>query len=179
LTRDEDAEFTALVRRRSHFAFRVAYAVLLNSADAEDAVQESFLKLHRHGGWQHVENERAFLARIVWRTSVDHLRSARTISRLQHPQEPLLDAPSPQPGPEETLMAADDHALIHSLIDTLPDDLRVPLVLTSAQELNSREIALILDIPEGTVRTRLQRARHVLRHKLEAMLDRGKEARNA
>jgi len=179
LTRDDEAEFTALVERQSRFAFRVAYAVLLNCADAEDAVQESFLKLHRHGGWLHVENERAFLARIAWRTAVDHLRSARTASRLRNTDEPLTEIPSLHPGPEETLITADQHAIIHTLIDTLPDDLRLPLVLSSMQELNSREIAIILDIPEGTVRTRLQRARLLLRQKLEVRQFRNQETRHA
>ena len=59
---DPDAEFTALVHRQSRFVFRVAYAVLLNSYDAEDAVQETFLKLYRNRGWEQAENERAYLA---------------------------------------------------------------------------------------------------------------------
>jgi RNA polymerase sigma-70 factor (ECF subfamily) len=66
-----DAEFTALVQRQSRFVFRVAYAILLNSHDADDAVQETFLKLYRNRGWQHVDNERAFLARVAWRVAID------------------------------------------------------------------------------------------------------------
>lgn len=179
MTRDEEAEFTALVQRQSRFAFRVAYAVLLNSADAEDAIQETFLKLHRHAGWQHVDNERAFIARVAWRAAVDHRRAARAASPVQHPQEPFSDTPSLQPGPERVVMAAEQHALVHNLIDALPDDLRLPLVLSSMQELNSREIAEILGIPEGTVRTRLQRARMLLREKLEALQFRNQETRHA
>ncbi|HEY1580154.1 MAG TPA: sigma factor [Terracidiphilus sp.] len=51
---ETDAEFSALVERQSRFVFRVAYAVLLNSYDTEDAVQETFLKLYRNGGWKHL-----------------------------------------------------------------------------------------------------------------------------
>ena len=80
----------------------------------------------------------------------------------------FADPQSPEPGPEETLILADDHALIHSMIDALPVELRVPLVLSSHDELNSREIGRILAIPEGTVRTRLQRARQLLSQKLAA-----------
>ena len=76
LTTDE-ATFTALVERQSRFAYRVAYAVLLNAHDAEDAVQETFLKLFRHGGWQQAENERAYLARVAMRTAIDRRRAAR------------------------------------------------------------------------------------------------------
>ena len=65
------------MERQSRFAYRVAYAVLLNAHDAEDAVQETFLKLFRHGGWQQAENERAYLARVAMRTAIDRRRAAR------------------------------------------------------------------------------------------------------
>jgi RNA polymerase sigma-70 factor, ECF subfamily len=54
------------------------------------------------------------------------------------------------------------------MIDALPEELRLPLVLSTSDELNSREIGLVLGVPEGTVRTRLQRARQLLRQKLVA-----------
>ena len=60
---------------------------------------------------------------------------------------------------------------MHRLIDALPEELRQPLALSTVQELNSREIADILDIPEGTVRTRLMRARQMLKEKLAAQLE--------
>ena len=165
MTRDEEAEFTALVQRQSRFVFRVAYAVLLNPQDAEDAAQETFLKLYRNGGWQGARNEKAFLARAAWRVAIDRRRGASpgaSASQL----EPALDPPSPKPGPEQVLVAANQHAVIHAMIDALPDELRLPLVLSAAEELSSREIGAILGIPEGTVRTRLQRARQTLRQKL-------------
>lgn len=170
LTIGEEAEFTALVQRQSRFVFRVAYAVLLNAPDAEDAVQETFLKLYRNGGWRNVENEKAFLARVAWRVAVDR--------RPKRPEQVNLDAEldggsteevrSDDPGPEQTLIAADQQARLHALIDALPEELRVPLVLSANDELNSREIGKILGVPEGTVRSRLQRARQLLRQKLGA-----------
>jgi RNA polymerase sigma-70 factor (ECF subfamily) len=178
LTQGEDAEFTALVQRQSRFVFRVAYAVLLNSHDAEDAVQETFLKLYRNGGWRNLSNEKAFLARVVWRVSVDHRpRSPLSIasslgSDSLGPDEDRLAAAEPvslDPGPEQEFMAANQHALIHSMIDALPEELRLPLVLSASDELNSREIGRVLGVPEGTVRTRLQRARQLLRQKLIAL----------
>ncbi len=171
----DDADFTALVRRQARFVFRVTYAVLLNSHDAEDAVQETFLKLYRNDGWRHAKNEQAFLARVAWRVAVDARRrsashSAASGSQLT-PDAPSLDGDprSPQPGPEAILLAADHHAVVHAAIDSLPEELRVPLVLSSFEELNSREIGRILGVPEGTVRTRLQRARQVLRRKLAGL----------
>jgi RNA polymerase sigma-70 factor (ECF subfamily) len=161
----EEAEFTALVQRRSRFVFRVAYAVLLNAHDAEDAVQETFLKLYRNHGWRQAENEQAFLARVAWRVAVDRKRAAKAEGSIAGP-ELLLDVPARSDGPEQALVDANQHAVIHAMIDALPEELRLPLVLSAAEELNSREIGAILRIPEGTVRTRLQRARQILRQKL-------------
>lgn len=170
LTNSEEAEFAALVGRQSGFVFRVAYAVLLNRADAEDAVQETFLKLYRNRGWRNIENERAFLARVAWRVAVDR--------RPRQPEALIFDSdsdrdlasetPSAEPGPEQVLLLSDKHARIHAMIDALPEELRLPLVLSAGDELNSREIGRVLGIPEGTVRTRLQRARDLLRRKMSA-----------
>ena len=178
MTTDEEAEFTALVQRQSRFVFRVVYAVLLNAHDAEDAVQESFLKLYRNGGWRDAGNERAFLARVAWRVAVDHRRASHPTIAASEP-EMQAELPSPVPGPEQTLVAANQHALVHSMIDALPEDLRLPLVLSASDELNSREIATILGIPEGTVRTRLQRARQVLRQRIANLQTRKQERQHA
>ena len=180
MTNDPDAEFTALVQRQSRFVFRVAYAVLRNSFDAEDAVQETFLKLFRNGGWKNLGSERAFLARVAWRIAVDKVSRSVKSSRPIAAENAAIedDAPSLGLGPEQTLMATNQQEMVHAMIDTLPQDLRVPLVLSAFDELNSREIGSILGIPEGTVRTRLQRARHVLRQKL-MHLDKLQEIRNA
>jgi RNA polymerase sigma-70 factor, ECF subfamily len=171
VTVGEDAEFAELVERQWRFVFRVAYAVLLNSHDAEDAVQETFLKLYRNRGWHKIENERAFLARVAWRIAVDR-RPSSVRGSAPGTSESLVDSADPEslePDPEEMLILADDHALIHSMIDALPENLRVPLVLSSDDELNSRQIGRILGISEGTVRTRLQRARRLLTGKIAAV----------
>ncbi len=170
LITDPDAEFSALVERQSRFVFRVAYAVLLNAHDAEDAVQETFLKLYRNHGWMQARNERAFLARTAWRVAVD-LRAKRK------PFAEVIDTEAEgaahqlcglELSPEQSALLHDRHARVHALIDALPEDLRVPLVLSATEEMNSRAIAEALSIPEGTVRTRLMRARQLLREKLTA-----------
>jgi RNA polymerase sigma-70 factor (ECF subfamily) len=162
-----------MVMRHSRFVFRVAYSVLLNAHDAEDAVQETFLKLYRHGGWQQARNERAFLARVAWRVAIDRRRaSAPSIVAATSPgldTGAVVEPPSLRPDPEQVMEAANEHAVVHAMIDALPEELRVPLALSAYEELNSREIGRILSIPEGTVRTRLQRARDLLRQKLAAL----------
>lgn len=170
MTTGEETEFTALVQRQSRFVFRVAYAVLLNAHDAEDVVQETFLKLYRNRGWRGLGNERAFLARVAWRIAVDRRpRTAPPDISLSDAATGPPDPPSPRPNPEQVLLDANQQTVLHAMIDALPDALRLPLVLSAFGELNSQEVGRILSIPEGTVRTRLQRARQVLRRKLSAL----------
>src|SRR5688572_7132602 len=154
-----DGRFASLVNRQSRFVFRIAYAVLRNSHDAEDAVQETFLKLYRTGAWQRMDDERAFLARVAWRIAVDRIPKVR-------PAVEEVDRASAAASPEESAIQADWNGTIHRLIDGLPEELRQPLALSTVEELNSREIAELMGIPEGTVRTRLMRARGILKEKL-------------
>jgi RNA polymerase sigma-70 factor (ECF subfamily) len=171
LATGEDAEFTALVHRQSRFVFRVAYAILRNSHNAEDAAQETFLKLYLNRGWQQVDNERAFLARVTWRVALDKIDKAgrQPQPASQDESDAADELPSSRPGPETVVLQANQHAMVHAMIDALPEELRQPLALSAVDELNSSEIGQILGIPEGTVRTRLQRARQVLRQKLTAL----------
>lgn len=165
----DNASFEALVHRQSRFVFQVAYAMLRNSHDAEDVVQETFLSLYRSGAWRHMKDERAFLARAAWRQAIDRLRA--NPRRASDEAGILLELPSSDQDPEQTMLNADYRATIHRLIDALPEELRQPLALSTIQELNSREIAAILGIPEGTVRTRLMRARQMLKQKLAAQIE--------
>ncbi len=159
-TREE--EFAALVERQARFVFRVAYAVLRNAHDAEDVVQETFLKLYRSDAWRKASDERAFLARTAWRIAVD---------RIKHRPKsaPVVEIGSCGETPEQAAIVSDWSTAVHRLIDSLPEELRQPLVLSGVEELNSREIAAVMGIPEGTVRTRLMRARQILKEKLRAL----------
>ncbi len=175
---DDEAEFAGLVERQWRFACRVAWAVLRNRADAEDAAQETFLKIFRARAWSGLRDEKAFVARAAWRSAVDRLRGRAVQAHAPSPQ-PHRDAasdPAEQdiaaegPDPEEVAVAANWEAKVHRLIDSLPDELRQPLALSV--EMNSREIAAATGVPEGTVRTRLMRARQILREKIAAMEER-------
>ena len=171
MARQDDAEFTACVHRHSRLVFRVAYAVLRNSHDAEDVVQEVFLKLYRSSAWNDVRDEKAYLARVAWRAAVDHLPK-------QHQEaEDEAEIASAHPSPEQTAVDSDLQRKVHRLIDGLPEELRQPLALSTIQELTSGEIAQVMGIPEGTVRTRVLRARQLLREKLTAVEGRDHAAR--
>lgn len=162
-----DAFFARIVPQHARLLYRVAYSVLRNPADAEDAVAEALLKLVRSGAWQNITNERAFLARSVWRSALDRLAA-----RLPSGDEGLeaLDLVADSgPSPERSAMDRHERIVLHALIDRLPMELREPLLLSAVEELNSREIGELLDLPEGTVRTRLMRARRQLREQYEEL----------
>lgn len=155
-----DDLFAALVRRQSRFVFRVAFSVLRDPHDAEEVVQETFLRLYRTSAWRDMRDERAFLARAAWRIAIDRLPKNR-------PPATAASLASNDPGPEGAVLMAEKIAAVHRLIDGLPEEFRQPLALSTVDELSSREIAEIMGIAEGTVRTRLWRARQILKQKLE------------
>ena len=163
-----EERFRGLVHRQSRFVFRIAYAMLRNVQDAEDVVQEVFLKLFRSGAWEGMRDERAFLARTAWRVAVDRLPERNGRLSIEDGAE---EQACNRPDPEQTAVHADGVMLIHKLMDAMPEELRQPLALAAGDEMSSKEIAAVMGIPEGTVRTRLMRGREILREKLVAVMD--------
>jgi len=162
---EREQEFSGIVERQARFMFRVAYSRLRNVQDAEDAVQEAFLKLYRGDAWRRMEDERAFLARTVWRIALD--RAPKAADRMDDVagMEPASAAQSP----ERSAAEKGERTLLRRLIDGLPEELRQPLLLSTIEEMTSREVAVVMGIPEGTVRTRVMRARAELKKRFEAM----------
>src|SRR5437870_1324320 len=115
-----ETRFTAFVERQSRFVFRVAYALLRNSYDAEDVVQETFLKIYRAGVWEGIKDDRAFLARTAWRIAVNKLPHKRRERRNAAPDP---DVPSTDANPEGAVITANLNAMLHRLIDALPEEL--------------------------------------------------------
>jgi RNA polymerase sigma-70 factor (ECF subfamily) len=169
-----DERFEEMVARQARFMFQVAFGLLKNRQDAEDAVQEAFLKLYRGEAWLRMENEKGFLARTVWRVALDHLPKAAEqmsdVAEMQLAASGLSGLASrANLSPEQSAVDEDERAVLRRLIDGLPEELRRPLVLSSVEEMTSREVAEAMGIPEGTVRTRVMRARTELRRRFLAM----------
>ena len=160
----KEVRFAALVEAQSRFVFRVVWAVLRHVQDAEDVVQETFLKLYRSGAWEQMEDERAFLARAAWRLAVDRIKANK---RHESPGDPAL----PAINPEQAAIATDWNETIRRLVDALPEELRQPLALSAIDELTSKEISHVMGIAEGTVRTRVMRARQILKQRLAGMME--------
>ena len=160
---DLDARFADLAERYSRFMFKVAHGLLRNAHDSEDAVQEVLLKLYRTGGWLHMDDEKAFLARTVWRVALD-IAARRPATAHEGAATELTSSAGT---PEQLTAAADQRALLRELIHRLPDDLRQPLILCAIEEMTSREVAAVLGLTEGAVRTRVMRARVELKRRFE------------
>ena len=160
---ERDAAFAALVDRHARFLYRVAYGLLRHAEDAEDAVQETLLKLYRNDAWQAMEDEKAFLARAVWRTGLDRLSTAGAKAMKNSEDVTEMEIASGAESPEESALGASARAVMKALIEALPEALRQPLVLSAVEGMRSHEVAVVLGIPEGTVRTRVMRAKAELR----------------
>ncbi len=168
-----DTEMEAIVREHSRSVYKVAYSVLRNHHDAEDATQETFvrfLQYRRRERAVNVRDLRAWLARTAWRLAIDRRRRAPEIA-LDEAAEAVLGLCAAGARADEVAATQEMTALLEKLIDALPRDLRDTLALSMVEELSSPEIAEVLGIPEGSVRTRLLRARQILREKLSALLE--------
>jgi len=153
----------ALVDEYAGTLYRVAYSVLRNSADAEDAVQETFLRVLRHrDGLGEIRDRKVWLVRIVWNVVLDRKRRAKT----RHETDDVADLarllPSTDLSAEEWAASAQYHATVLQAVEQLPEKEQRVLVLSAFEELSSVEIAEVLGTTESTVRSRLFRARNLL-----------------
>lgn len=162
----------SLVALHAAMVFRIAYSILRNHHDAEDAVQECFLRVVKYENkMAGVANLKTWLARIAWTTALDRRRSLRRTPLAQAQINDTFDVvslPDPVVHLDDQLVADEMRLLLQKLISSLPRDLRETLELSTIQELTSSEIAEIMQIPEPSVRTRLFRARRMLKEKLAA-----------
>jgi RNA polymerase sigma-70 factor, ECF subfamily len=158
-----DREFEARIVECSTLAFRVAYGVLRHREDAEDVAQEAFAKAYRSlRQLRDRDRFRAWLVRITWRMAINRHRSDRR--RLLREQNPVESSTAPTA--VEALARSESNAKLWKAIDALPDKLRVVTVLAGIQEHDIREVALLLRLPEGTVKSRLFLARQRLKELL-------------
>lgn len=162
-----EEEFAALVERQARFVYRVAYSVVKNAEDAEDVVQEAFLKLYRTGAWRGMEEEKAYLARVAWRMAVERVQRLPR-REMVGGEDAMAGLVSGEASPETQAVERDEERRMRGMIDELPEELRQVLMLSALEEMTSREVGMVMGIPEGTVRTRLMRARAELRRRFEA-----------
>jgi RNA polymerase sigma-70 factor (ECF subfamily) len=158
-----EREFEERLRDSGTLAFRVAYSVLRHREDAEEVAQESLAKAYR--SFRQLRNRdrfRAWLVRTTWRMAIDRRRG--DLRRSAREQAPFGARPLT---PEEQAADRERAGHLWSAIDSLPGKLRLVVVLSGIEGHDTREVALLLGIPEGTVRSRLFLARRALAEKLQ------------
>ena len=159
----KEAALAALVEQYASTLYRVAFSVLRNAADAEDAVQEAFLRVLRHrDSLEDIRDHRVWLIRIVWNIVLDRKRRAKTRPETDDVVELARVLPATGLSAEEVASAAQHHSHVLRMVDTLPPKEREVLVLSAFEELSSVEIASVLGITESSVRSRLFRARNLM-----------------
>jgi RNA polymerase sigma-70 factor (ECF subfamily) len=162
-TQAEEAALAALVSQYAGTLYRVAFSVLRNSADAEDAVQETFVRVLRHRDTLgEVRDQRVWLIRIVWNIVLDRKRRAKTRPETDDVAELARVLPAGGLSAEQIASAAQHHAHVLACIEQLPAKEREALMLSAFEELSSVEIASVLGITESSVRSRLFRARNLM-----------------
>ena len=163
---DLEREFEARLLESSTLAFRVAYSVLRHREDAEDVAQEAFAKAYR--SFRQLRNRerfRAWLVRMTWRLALDRKRSdRRRLAREEHVAvDPTIGA--------DTAGTHERSAMLWKAIDGLSEKLRVVIVLAGIQGHDIREVAALLELPEGTVKSRLFLARQQLKDALSWVIE--------
>ena len=167
-----DELLESLVSKHSHLVYRIAYAALRSHHDAEDATQETFLRVLRYKSkLPTVEDPRTWLARIAWRVAVDRSkRKARSESSLNDPENSATEPVSGETQADEGICGRQMQTNLEILIMALPPKLREPLVLTTLEEMSTTEVAATLGLNEAAVRSRVFRARQILKEKMARSL---------
>lgn len=167
--------FETIMRRHNRRLFRTARSILRNDAEAEDTLQEAYLRAYQSLAMFRAESSLAtWLTRIVINKALERLRRRkREVDAAAHDNvidlEAHLDMTHSEPQtPEMAAMRAQTRELLERKIDQLPAAFRTVFVLRAIEELSVEETAGCLGIPEATVRTRFFRARHLLRKSLSS-----------
>lgn len=168
----DTSAFSALVERHQRRVFGLMVRMLGSREDAEDASQDAFLSLYRHGKRFRGEARfSTFVYRVAANAALNHRRSlGRARARSQEfgrQQAGGAALPSAPRGPEDSAVGTEIQRAVHDALGELPFDLRIAVVLSDIEGQPYRDIAHALQIPEGTVKSRIHRGRAALRELLK------------
>jgi RNA polymerase sigma-70 factor, ECF subfamily len=170
----ELASFEAVMLPHMDAAHNLARWLLRNEQDAQDVVQEAYLRAFKSFSGFHGSNGRAWLLTIVRNTSYTLLKKNRTADLTTTFDEEIHATGQESVGPATILEHAEDAELIKNAMNKLPAEFREILTLRHQEELSYQEIGEILKIPNGTVMSRLARARAKLREYLASQISQEK-----
>lgn len=171
----DQSAFEALIRRHERRVFGLLMRMLGNREEAEDVAQEAFLSLHRHGHrFRHQARFSTYVFRVAANAALNRRRSLgrknARMRQLKLRQEAGSDLPSAPRDPESMAAGTQIQAQVQEALLQLPADLRIATLLYDIEGLSYREIATVLEIPEGTVKSRIHRARNTLRVRLKGLM---------
>ena len=168
--------YNGLVMRYQRQVYNLAYRMLGNAEDAGDLVQETFLRAYGAlGSFRQDASFLTWLYKIASNLCIDQLRSRKARSalsldvELEEGREPAAD--SRNCSPEELAIRDSVQDVVQRAITNLPEKYRVVVVMRHLQDMSVEEIANVLEMPTGTVKTHLFRAREMLRGRLRSVLE--------
>jgi RNA polymerase sigma-70 factor, ECF subfamily len=172
--RREEAAVRAIIRANNRRLFRLARSIVKDDGEAEDVVQEGYVRAFtRLGQFRGESSLSTWLTRIVVNEALGRLRRRRktvdweSVETKRGGEAQIIPFPSFQPDPERTMAQHQIHQILERAIDALPEPFRVVLVARLVEEVSIEETADLLDLRPETVKTRLHRARQLLRDDLE------------
>ena len=181
IARHDHAAFEALMRQHNGKLFRVARAILRDDGEAEDALQDAYVDAYRHiGDFRGGSRLVTWLTRIVINHSLMRLRRQKRDRvvvpidrhRSDDRELPELDVPDRRSeSPSDAALRGEIRRILERRIDELPVAFRTVFVMRDVEDMTVQETADCLSIPSATVRTRLFRARALLRQALERDID--------
>lgn len=175
--RQEPAAFREVMRRHNRSLFRVARSVLADDAEAEDAVQETYLKAYAAlPAYRGEASLGTWLTRIALNEAIGRKRQRRPTADLDVLERPaalnvLFFNAAASDDPERNAARLQLRTLIEQAVDTLPEAFRVVFVMRDIEEMSVADTARFLHLKPETVKTRLHRARRLLRKALDAELN--------
>ncbi len=176
----DESAFEVLVERHERRVFRLLMRMMGTREEAEDVSQETFLSLHRHG--KRFRSEARF-STFVYRVAANAaLNRRRTLGRARARSERFAvrqaagdNLPYAPRDPEDAALGSELTARVQDALQTLTPSLRMPVVLYDIEGLAYGEIAEILGVAEGTIKSRIHRARKALRDELQSALGKSGE----
>ena len=180
-TRVGDAFFEALVERHYRRTYNLIYRMVRNESDAADLTQETFVRVYRALPRLNAEGAlTAWIRRIATNLCLDFLRRRNAVpvmnsldARPVEDSDALLswDIADPSGEPDRLFASQERSNVLHRAVASLPDDYRTVILLHHIEEMRVEEIADMLGVPAGTIKSRLSRARRELRRKLSPYFD--------
>jgi RNA polymerase sigma-70 factor (ECF subfamily) len=175
----ETAAFEQIMRRHNRRIFRAARAILRNDTEAEDVMQEAYVSAFQHlGDFAGRARFSTWLVRIAVYEALGRLRKSKRLTSLDDESPDAVATGYEQEvsmstarSPEEAASDVEMRALLETAVDALPIAFRTVFVMRAVEEMTVGEVAEALEIPEETVRTRLHRARGLLRDALAHRVD--------